>query len=474
MTGIQSRQMKNGMKKMNRLNSMMVLSVGAAAFGLCDAAAAATVAAASCSYSAVSSAVSAAAPGDTVIVPAGNCTWSSTLSINKGLSLIGAGIGQTVISKSSAEVLISYEPADKSANRLIRISGFTFDMSGGGGAAVSAFSGKTSVPQTKLRIDNNRFQNMALGSTQIQYIRHSGGIYGVVDNNQFGLATYPMRAVLGLEGFGWNNYEGVVFGKADNNLFFEDNVYEGIQEGITDCDNGNRYAYRYNTITLTKPVYPVFDMHGNQGTDGYYACMGGEMYGNKVVGASGGTFLDHRGGRAFAFNNSFVGSMAFQIREEYVDSLAPVSYVGPNGPQYSQKVSGSYYWNNRVGMTGAVSEPFITTDCQACYENGLVAGKDFFANRTTPGITSGPLQNRPASCVPGQGYWATNQSVSDLSGMVGARPATPIAGTLYRCTQSGAWDGGASPLAYPHPLRQVQSAASPPASIAPPTALTVR
>jgi hypothetical protein len=56
-----------------------------------------TITAASPSYADVSAAVSSASPGDTVIVPVGTATWSSNLIITKGIKLIGAGIGQTVI-----------------------------------------------------------------------------------------------------------------------------------------------------------------------------------------------------------------------------------------------------------------------------------------------------------------------------------------------------------------------------------------
>jgi len=53
--------------------------------------------AASASFSDVSAAISAAPSGDTVLVPAGSATWSDQLVITKGIQLIGAGIGQTVI-----------------------------------------------------------------------------------------------------------------------------------------------------------------------------------------------------------------------------------------------------------------------------------------------------------------------------------------------------------------------------------------
>ena len=461
---------------MKTLNATLLslVAAGASVLGLSRDASAATIAAASCSYSAVSAAVSAAAQGDTVTVPAGSCTWSSTLSIRKGISLVGAGIGSTVITKGTGTI-IHYQPADASANALIRISGFTFDFAGSGGTGINVTSGNTLALQTKLRIDHNRFQNIALGSTQDHYIVFAS-MRGVVDSNQFGRVFYPFRAPTSPIPDGgkaiWNNHEGVVFGKADNNIVFEDNVFEQITDPggtiVMDCQEGGRYAFRYNTINLSQSGQPMLDMHGNQGSS-FYGCMGGELYGNKVVGG-GGTFLDQRGGRVFVFNNSASQAMGFQIREEYDDSVSPVSYAGSNAPQYPQHVNGSYYWSNRVGTAGSLMTPHITRDCSQCYKNGLAAGVDFFTEISSPGIKAGLPGSRPASCTPGQGYWATTQSTTDLTGMVGANPTNPISGTLYRCTGSGTWDAGASPLPYPHPLRGTTATVK----ITPPYLITVQ
>jgi len=51
---------------------------------------AATINAASCSQANVASAIASAAPGDTVQVPAGTCSWSGNISFS-GIQLIGAG-----------------------------------------------------------------------------------------------------------------------------------------------------------------------------------------------------------------------------------------------------------------------------------------------------------------------------------------------------------------------------------------------
>jgi hypothetical protein len=427
---------------------------------------AATINAASCSYSDVSSAVAAASTGDTVLVPEGSATWSSGLNINKGISLIGAGIGNTVITAGSGS-MISYAPSDPSANALFRLSGFTLDFAGAHDGLFLT-SGNTLILQTKVRIDHNKFQNIPTGSSQYQFI-HYRGLRGVIDNNIFGACTYPLRtetSPLFIDNrpsggqylcggiVEWDNFEGVKFGAVDNNIYFEDNVFEGVDWIVTDCQQGQRYAYRYNTINLTANVYPLFDMHGNQGSQ-FYSTMGAEIYGNNIT-SYGGTFLDHRGGRAFVFCNNAAENMAFQIREEFADSNSPVNYVGPNPPQYPQHVNGSYYWGNRKDLNGSLITAYIMTDCSQCYENGLAENVDFWQDAAsfngTSGVGCGTLANRPTTCTPGVAYWATNQSCTDLTGMVGAHPATPISGTLYKCIAANTWDSGSSPLPYPHPL----------------------
>src|ERR1700749_4679782 len=80
------------------------------------------------SYSAVSTAVAAAAPGDTVQVLAGVAVWTNNLMINKDILLIGAGIDRTIIIDEESRAtgndrLINWMPV---AGGAVRLSGFTF------------------------------------------------------------------------------------------------------------------------------------------------------------------------------------------------------------------------------------------------------------------------------------------------------------------------------------------------------------
>ena len=86
----------------------------------------ATRTAATPSFSDVAAAVSQAADGDTVQVPGGSATWSSTLDLgSKGINLIGAGSSSTVITNNAGCLIKS----SGTASKLIRVSGFRFNNS---------------------------------------------------------------------------------------------------------------------------------------------------------------------------------------------------------------------------------------------------------------------------------------------------------------------------------------------------------
>src|SRR5689334_20873000 len=90
-----------------------------------------TIGAATCSRSDVGSAVAAATYGDTVTVPAGTCTWTSPLTITKGIRLTGAGSSETIIQSGPVGgYLLTYTPDNTSVttNARLEVSGFTFDM----------------------------------------------------------------------------------------------------------------------------------------------------------------------------------------------------------------------------------------------------------------------------------------------------------------------------------------------------------
>jgi PKD repeat protein len=425
------------------------------------------ITASSCTLADVQAAIATAKPGDTVVVPAGETTWSAKLVITTGIILKGAGIDRTIIHNGYSnasdydEALIMYRPSDFDANWPFRITGFTFDLNNRGHGILLAHHRSSSlVIQTKIRIDHNKFTGSPDSLAHQAIINN--GMRGCVDNNVFDGVRYPIRHQScyhnGKEW--WDNWEGIVYGKEDNNVYYEDNVFKGV-EVVSDCQYANRYAFRYNTIYPIGNPYPLFDAHGNQGTGYMYSSFGVEIYGNLIITPQSYfnfRFLDHRGGKALVFMNVVTaasGDFNIRVRDEYPDSLNPTINSSPQFP------NDSYYFLNRRNYTGSYND--VTegqhSDNPPYYECPMI-DRDYFIGRDnfdgTSGIGYGLISTRLSNPTKvGVAYWETGQDVSDLRGMVGVNPTTPISGTLYKCTAPGVWSAYFKPYTYPHPLRSL-------------------
>jgi len=427
-----------------------------------------------CSYAAVNATVGAASSGDTIIVPAGTATWSSQLVITKGMTLKGAGAGQTIITGNVGKdytantYMIKYQPANPALNEAFRLTGFTFDMNNNS-KGVILLNGTTNV-LNKIRIDHNEFLNMF--SFSYPSMEVNGQCYGVIDHNTFSPKSHI--SFYGKQATSWSNPpEGAntpyAYGTI-NNMYVEDNTFAsnyGFQAG----GQGGRYVARYNTYnyTNTAGLFPWFDAHGNM-PSGVYGMMGTEFYGNSLVVngmnlGNGVRAFDHRGGKALFFYNSASGATLtttphILTREEYDDGLYQATNTQP------QHVSDSYYWCNWKGATAftlSIENWVPGGICGSavypagnCPSYSINENSDFYNYKPafdgTTGVGCGTLAARPATCTTGVGYWATTQSCSDLTGMVGALPATKISGTLYKCTSTDTWTAYYTPYTYPHPL----------------------
>lgn len=414
----------------------------------------------SASYAHVAAAVAAANTDDVVIVPAETATWASPLIITKAITLQGAGIGQTVITGTStaSEGCISLHPdaTALASGSLIRVTGFTLDANDTD-IGIRVYNA-SATPASKVRIDHNRIINT---TSRAVYI--IGSVFGVADNNTVETFYHGMDGE-GNDVLQWQTLDRA-FGSAQN-FYFEDNTF--VANGVSCCHaggNGGRYVARYNSYSgFTGNISPLLDAHGNQylyANGGHHGIMLTEFYGNSfdldTWGA--GTYFDHRGGWALFFYNDITttnGTTQLSVREEFDDATFP------GGTDYVQKVSNSYYWNNRRNNTTLLStaidsdlfqrEPDIANDPPSLVENREFWNHNTSYNGTTEiGVFVG--SSLPANCTVGDGAWITAQSASDLTGLVGANPSTPIDGVFYKCTATDVWTEYFRPYTYPHPLR---------------------
>lgn len=426
-----------------------------------------------CALTDVQAAIATAKIGDIVLVPEGKAVWGAKLIIRKGITLKGVGVDKTIIVNGYDgqgdydACLIMYRPDDFEANSAFRVTGFTFDINNKSHGIMLAHHKDSSLtPQTKIRIDHNKFINaMAIGPSHQAIINN--GMRGVVDNNIFEDCIYPIRNqwCYGDGHLWWDNWEKwglLVYGTADNNMYYEDNVFSNCTI-VMDSQFANRYVFRYNTVYHKAESYvATLDSHGNQGGQ-MYSSFGGEVYGNLIFlsykGESGVRILDHRGGKYLCFMNTVIPASDnyyayINVRDEYPDSDNPTINPSPQFP------NDSYYFLNKYNYNGsycAVEEdehvdnpPFYSCPAK---DRDYYVGTDSFNG--TSGVGYGPLSARPTPQKVGVGYWATDQNIANLKDMVGKNPLTPISGTLFKCTSPGIWTAYYQPYTYPHPLRNL-------------------
>jgi hypothetical protein len=482
--------------------AILVLSLSA------SAATAANINASSCSSSAVQSAVNAATTGDTVIVPAGACSYSSTVNVpnGKNITIQGAGINVTTISSAGGQVVV-FNLNDTAS----RITGFTLNN-----AQISIGGNETGAQGSNdWRIDHNRFVGPSTGAPGYTFIlircsldaanpgRHCRGL---VDNNQF------VNGQVGPFGFKTTSdlhqtwTRATALGGADT-IFIEDNTFEDTSGNLTqpvDTNYGGRFVFRFNTLTNMAP-----HVHSLQG---YRGSRAWEIYKNTIKGA-GWTTGFMRGGVGVVWGNTIATGLgpwvldnvrSFNTGYDYGscdgtstadgntaawqgypcrDQIGrgqdlclskPSSTAATASGWCAQAHEPTYFFLNRTGNS---ITPIDTSGRGRSSTLHVLANRDFFnevADSTgASGVGAGPIGSRPAACTPGVAYWATNE------GSWNTKMAANTSGRLYKCTATNTWTLYYTPYTYPHPRQGSAeggggSGSTPAPPPSPPTNLIIR
>gem|GEM_PF-921512 len=350
-----------------------------------------TVAARSCSYTDVSAAVQSAVSGQTVTIPAGDCSWGANqLAVPGGVYLQGAGADSTIIRRSAnvtrGTYLIAYscgngKVADVSRIGLVGMANSTIQDAGlglSGGCAdfkvsASSFSNFTyagvvvgDAPNQRGVIFQNKFTNNfapALGDLGFGIVVRGGG-------------AWPSSVTLG----------------TNNAVFVEDNSFVGNRQSVA-SNNGASFVFRHNTVGATDATkdYMMLNVDGlgtaTHGTRSY------EIYENAfATTATSGktrTAMAIFGGDGVIFNNTSQANITRTVEMD-VSGFKCGSYPGPD------QIRSLYIWNN-TGGTAGYSVNGIDNNCPT----SIGANRDvFLAQKTgyTPYTYPHPLR---ATASPG-------------------------------------------------------------------------
>jgi hypothetical protein len=420
----------------------------------------------------VSSAVSAATPGDTVRIPAGTFTWGAgrtSIHLASAITLAGAGKSQTTIRIATDAPQYGVGTIAVSGAAVVR--DFTVTQVGGGGTtAVSA--------NTK---DGWRVTGLVYNSSSSAGYFVYAGSYGLIDNcvvngggggDEWIFARGPTDS--------WQTPTS--FGTA-NAVYVEDCTFN--VGGYTDFNSNSRAVVRF--CTITGPI--KIDAHGLASNTPARGVRQMEIYGNHWT-AEGGYWeaLDLRGGTGMVFDNicdKGVGNPApwqnpRMLLEEYgAEALwpnfgnafqTPADYPVADqiGVGQDPKKAGSspyYLWNNTQGgvswqpiwppiADGAIARYRTQTgksNATFTMENLIAADRDYFIQgksfNGSSGVGRGTTVQMKAITPKktGVGFWVTDQGSWKAS-------APGTSGVLYVWNGS-AWTLAYTPYAYPHPLR---------------------
>jgi len=429
----------------------------------------ATVNSTTCGRSDVAAAVTSAKDGDTVLIPAGKCTWTTNLTItNKFLTLQGAGIDQTTIVDGVSKAVFPNIPQvlviTTKDGGLTRITGLTFQ-----GGTVEDPNNKGMVviqgTSSQTRIDNCKFI-----PTKTHGLSIYGYVRGVIDHNTFELSATHGYGIY-IHHNSWN-LPGTDFGDAswaapdslgtDQAMFVEDNSFTNNQSVYPwyfamDGWMGSRVVYRYNTH-----LNVVWTNHGTETGGRWRSMRQYEVYRNTFSltnGAGVSSLAGSRGGTGVVFDNTATLSGG-----AFINQFSDLSYFRATDLTRTYSpwgfCTGSNLWDGNSSQSG-----YPCLDQPGRGQGNLLAGID-------PTPSGWPQQ----TLAPVYGW--NNVVNGTVSKLVSNAPSVIVENRdFYNAVKPGY-----TSYRYPHPLVQssspsVSPAPTPtpsPSTLAAPTGLQVR
>jgi hypothetical protein len=349
-----------------RLFIRTVLAVLAFALFAPFSASAATINVANCSFTAVQSAVTGAAVGTTIQIPAGDCNWgSSQLNVPGGITLRGAGKTSTIIRRTTTVSQNAYViKFDCSNGQRVELSDMTLMGYGdiypnppvsNGDKGVGLMNGCVDF-----KIYNAKFTRFIFAAIElIGPLKQRGVIFNNDFINNYNDAVRNLG--YGIAVYGDGTWPALELG-TQNSVFVEDNYMIGNRHHIA-SNNSARYVFRHNTVIATNVTkdFAMTDIHGlsswPRGGRSY------EIYNNNYSAqlSSGAVYaaVGIRGGDGVIFNNTVSSSIANPVILG-VEGFTCGTYPGPD------QVRAAWIWGNNAGA--------IRNDCTS----SIQLNRDYF------------------------------------------------------------------------------------------------
>jgi len=427
----------------------------------------------------VSSAIADATIGDTIMLPAGTVTWGvggAGISINKAVTVQGAGIDQTIINQSATasagwgSTFISL--ASGATIRKLTITGADIE----GGVFSTGAATDWRISEVKYVQYPNRNPYFVYAQYSPRGLIDQCDITGGKGNSELVFARGPSDA--------WNVATPV---GTENNIFIEDSIFRGAGY-VCDANSNGRIVVRNCTITDGIKV----DSHGVWSNGGpQRGARNLEVYRNTWTLTTGAwPAIEIRGGTGMVWGNSSAATNASNMAWFFLTEYGLFNNNGAFHPNF--QTAFDYPIRDQIGRgqystaddwTTAASEPIYVWDnlkgglqwplsyktiaagaitrfrdqtgnptATFVWEDVIQADRDYFRDvagfNGSTGVGTGTAAAM-AAITPtktGVGFWVTDEGTWDLSN------GATTDGRLYRWNDS-AWVLHYTPYAYPHPMR---------------------
>jgi hypothetical protein len=326
------------------------------------------IAARSCEYDAVQSAVSYAGAGTTIRIPAGDCNWGTKqLDVPAGIYLQGAGENATIIRRDgyvpNTRYLIAY---DCTNGRQAIFSGMTL-IGNGNGAIQDKGLGLLNGCRD-FKVHDSKFTHFIFSAV---YVGDAPNQRGVIYQNRFidNFSASLMNLGYGVVVYGGGSWPRLQLG-TKNAVFVEDNYFSGNRHNIA-SNNGSVYVFRHNIVIGQDPAkdFAMTDAHGLSSSP--RGSRSFEIYDN--------TYLTHiddgmqrtaigiRGGDGVIFNNTIAGRISRGV-ELFPEGFECGTYPGPD------QIRSVYIWNNKLKAGRMHGKNGIDNDCP----QSIKLNRDYF------------------------------------------------------------------------------------------------
>ena len=326
-----------------------------------------TINAANGTTAGIQAAVHQAAAGDTVRIPAGTFNFNGSVSMNAGVTILGAGSNSTILNKTGSSTTAMFV-VNGGNGRRVTIGQFT--LSGvTGSSSTTQDNGIRINSCTDFHVFDIVFKNFGFSAVYV-----TGNSRGVIRKCSFIDIFRPAINNLG--------YGVVIYGDRDGSWNRPLNLGSGDAVYIEDCrfsnnrhavasNDGAKYVFRYNTVVDNAGNFQSVDAHGRE----YGSPRGSrsfEVYNNTIDNSVRNAWCSImiRGGDGVIFNNNLLrgtGSAPILLCNRTDGTHVNASYPAPD------QTRSLYVWNNKRG-NGSTAGVTVRDGHQRFFQ----LGRDYF------------------------------------------------------------------------------------------------